>query len=272
MYLITVGGVSNKLATLKILAEHDFMQESIAASALEVRQILLLLPCALAGAKLAALLQSTAKKLGGLSVSEVIKDSEKKFLLYLRPFDLDDVILPKPRLSLESRFFSFRPYPVRIEEELFDVADGYRPLIAVGKPGGTNAIQGGVAYRAYLRDSDWQTYVAERIRRAERIVMVVAKTEGVRWEFERIINEGALSKTLIFFHPEFRGAENWRAVETLTVAPLQKAGVVPAAFTFSCRPIGFFFQNGSLVEIVNANWSAISYRTAFSHFLSESLG
>jgi hypothetical protein len=271
MYLITVGGASNKLATLKILAEHDLMQESIAVSAIEVRQILLLLPCALAGVKFAALLQSTAKRLGGLSVSEVIKNPEDKFLLYLRPFDLDDVILPKPRLSPESRFFSFRPYPVRIEEELFDVADGYRPLIAVGKPGGVKPVQGGVAYRTYLDDSNWQTYVEERIRRAERIVMVVAKTEGVRWEFERIINEGALSKTLIFFHPQFRETGNWRAVEALTVALLQKAGVVPAAFTFSCRPIGFFFQKGNLVEIVNANWSAISYRTAFSHFLAEPL-
>jgi hypothetical protein len=87
---------------------------------------------------------------------------------------------------------------VRIEEELFDVADGYRPLIAIGKPGGAKPIQGGVAYRTYLDDSEWQTYVAERIRRAERIVMVVAKTDGVRWEFERIINEGALSKTQFF--------------------------------------------------------------------------
>jgi len=36
--------------------------------------------------------------------------------------------------------------------------------------------------------------------------------------------------------------------------------------------IGFFFQKGSLVEIINTNRTATSYRTAFSHFLAEDLG
>ena len=271
MYLITVGGVGNKLAALALFSKHDLIQESIAASSIEVRHIVLLLPFAFAGVKLAALLQSTAKKLGGLRVSDVVKNTDDKFVLYLRPFDLDDVILPKPRLPLASRLFSFRPYPVRIEEELFDVADGYRPLIAVGKPGAARAVQGGVAYRTYLPDAQWRKYVAERIRRAERIVMVIQNTEGVRWEFRQILEEEAVSKTLFFFHPEARDTEKWKVLETMVISALQRGGIVPPEFTFSSRPIGFFFQSGALVEIVNANWTTTSYRTAFSHFLAERL-
>lgn len=246
------------------------MREAIAHSRIEAMKIVFLLPCALGGVKLAALPQSTAKKLGGLSVSDLIKNHGDTFVLYLRPFDLDDVILPKPRLPLGSRLFMLRPYPVRIEEELFDVADGYRALIAVGKPGGAKAIHGGIAYRAFLRDSEWQGYVAKRIRRAERIVMVLKNTSGVRWEFERIVDEGAVSKTPFLFHPEVRDSEGWESVEKMTVGAMGRAGVVPPDFAFCSRPIGFFVQSGDLVEIANANWSATSYRTAFSYFLAES--
>ena len=75
IYLIAAGGVGNKLAALALFSKHDLIQESIAASSIEVRHIVLLLPdFAFAGVKLAALLQSTAKKLGGLRVSDVIKE------------------------------------------------------------------------------------------------------------------------------------------------------------------------------------------------------
>ena len=208
------------------------MREAIAHSRFEAMKIVFLLPCALGGVKLAALPQSTAKKLGGLSVSDLIKNHGDTFVLYLRPFDLDDVILPKPRLPLGSRLFMLRPYPVRIEEELFDVADGYRALIAVGKPGGAKAIHGGMAYRAFLRDSEWQGYVAKRIRRAERIVMVLKNTSGVRWEFERIVDEGAVSKTPFLFHPEVRDSEGWESVEKMTVGAMGTAGRCPALLCF----------------------------------------
>ena len=76
-----------------------------------MRQIVLLLPFAFAGVKLAALLQSTAKKLGGLRVSDVIKNANDKFVLYLRPFDLDDVILPKPSLPAGEQTFLLPTIP-----------------------------------------------------------------------------------------------------------------------------------------------------------------
>ncbi len=272
MYLITVGGTSNKLSTLRAIAAHDLLPEAIHAASVEAWRTLWLLPVALAGVKVAALLQSTAKRLGGLGVSEVLTRSGDPFVLYLRPFDLDDVILPKPRLSLGNRIFSFRPYPVRIEEELFDVADGFRPLIAVGKPGTSRRPAGGVAYRTYLDDSEWQGFVADRIRRADHLVMVIKDTPGVLWEIDRVFAEGAAGRTLFFFHPEVRDASSWSATRSMMQQVLRRSGAVAVDFEFSSRPIGFYLQNGEAVEIVNSNWSATSYRTAFSHFLSERAG
>ena len=270
MHLLSVGGLGNKLAELAMGCKGDVMPKCVAVSSVWARQTLLSMLVALVVFKIATLLQSTAKRLGVLSVSDVIKKPNERFVLYLRPFDADNVILPKPRLPLLSRLFSFTPFPVRIEQELFDVADGYRPLIAVGKPG-EKSMRGDVAYRAYLDDSEWQEYVMTKIRSADRIVMVLKDTDGVRWEFGRVIGEEAIMKTLFLFDPTVRKPEEWETLEKMVVPMLQSAGVAPEGFALKPQLIGFFFQKGSLVEIINTNRTATSYRTAFSHFLAEDL-
>ena len=274
MYLVTVGATRNKLDVLNIACgNHPDLLAQCAAQSLDwAWSIPFSLLLALFGIKAAALLRSMAKRLGGLSVSDILKKSDDEFLLYLRPFDVDDVVLPKPRLPWLSRFFSLRPFPLRIEEELFDVSDGYRPLIAVGKPGTSGAKSGGVAYRTYLEDSAWQDYVLDKIRRAERIVMVLKTTEGVRWEFERVLGEAAIFKTLFLFDPAMKDANDREAIEKMAVPSLQRAGVIPQDFRFQPHVIGFFLHQEKLMEIANTHCSATSYRTAFSFFLAESSG
>ena len=49
---------------------------------------------------------------------------------------------------------------------------------------------------------------------------------------------------------------------------LQQAGAAPPGFLLQSRPIGFYVRNESVVEIVNDNRTATSYRTAFSYFLA----
>ena len=206
MYLLTLGGVGNRLSTLSIVCDTLTLPRCRALSSTWAWQIPLALLLSAAGVKGAALLQSLARRLGGLSVSDVLRRPGDPFLLYLRPFDSDDVVLPTPRLPPLSRLFSFRPPAVRVEEELFDVADGYRPLIAVGKPGGDRETPGGVAYRDYLDDAAWQDYVADKIRRAERIVLVMKDSAGVRWEIARVVAECAAAKTLFLFDPTLNDA------------------------------------------------------------------
>jgi hypothetical protein len=266
MHLITVGGTSNKLAALATACRSDTMPLCVSLSERWAVRVPLSLLLAVGGIKLAALLQAISKRLGGLSVSDVLREGDERFILYLRAFETDEFVLPKPRLPLVSRLFSFRPFPARLEEELFDVSDGYRPLIAVGRPG-SRAEGGGFAYRTYLEDSEWQGYVAERIRRAERIVMVIRETEGVRWEFERILAEDAAGKTLFLFDPSTRSAEDWKRLEEMVLPQLERAGL--PVRRFDPRSIAFFFRAGELVEIANLNRTATSYRTAFSSFLAE---
>lgn len=266
MHLLTVGGASNATSTFRSICKDDLLPNCVAISSKLALQLAWTLPLAVVGIKAAAWLQSLAKRLGGLSVSDVLKHPDDRFVLYLRPFDTDDVVLPTPKLPPWSRLFSYRPLAVRVEEELFDVADGHLPLIAVGKPGTQDATEGGVAYRAFLADSEWQGYVADKIRRAERIVLVMKASAGVRWEIERVVAEGAAVKTLFLFDPALADAE--RAELERTLAPVRRGSEAGDA-AIDARAIGFWFRGATRVEVVNANRSATSYRTAFSTFLAD---
>ena len=79
-------------------------------------------------------------------------------------------------------------------------------------------------------------------------------------------------KTLFLVDPTVRKAEEREPLEKMVVPILQNAGVASEGFELKSQLIGFFFQNGRLVEIINTNRTATSYRTAFSHFLAERLG
>jgi hypothetical protein len=214
-------------------------------------------------------MQSTAKRLDGMSVSDALQQSGQRFLLYLRPFTTDDVVLPKPRLPLLSSLLTLRPYSVRIEEELFDVADGYLPLIAVGAPGRKAADAGDRAYREYLSDSEWQGFVADKLQRAEAVVIVIKDTQGVRWELSRITTGGTHLKTLFLFDPSAKAPGTWAALAGAAIQQLAAAGLVPRGFRFQGQALGFYFRGSEVVEVHNANWSTTSYRTAFSEFLGE---
>ena len=126
-----------------------------------------------------------------------------------------------------------------------------------------------MAYRDYLDDSAWQDYVADKIRRAERIVLVMKNSEGVRWEIARVIAEGAAPKTLFLFDPTLNDAAEREMLARTLVPLLQSVGAAPQGLAFAAATIGFYFERDTLVEIVNENRTATSYRTAFSHFLAE---
>jgi len=217
--------------------------------------------------KLGALLQTISKRVGALTASDVLKRGDDRFLLYLRPFSADDVELPKARLPFLSAAFSFRPFPTRMEEELFDVADGYLPLIAVGKPGDDHT--GGRAYRTYLDDDEWRDFVTEKVRASEAIAIVLSDTEGVRWELERLLAEDAVGKTIFFFDPAARDQEIWGRIANMVEAATASRPSGPIHLDSNVRPMAFYMMDGALHQILNENWSAISYRTAFSMFLSE---
>jgi hypothetical protein len=276
VYFTTFVLVSSKLGQLysecdpkgwkyqMINMEHCATQSSAWA-----KQIGLWLIPAFIGIRVAILVQESARKLSSLSVGKALGDSKQRYILYLRSFTADETILPKPRLPLLSKALSVRPFPLHLEEEVFDVTDGYLPLIAIGRPGASQELTGGLAYREYLKDENWQTYVREKILAADSIVLLINSTEGVVWELENVISHSASAKTLFLIDPRAKDKELWQNLTKLIIPIFARAGVLAPDFHFAGHLIGFYFSRDGLVEIENTNWSATSYRTAFSHYLSE---
>ena len=270
MYFTSFGGVSGKLGRLyNHNLENIPLSQCATLSSAWAKQIGLWLILAFIGIRLAILVQSSARKLGSLSVTEALGDSKQRYILYLRSFTADEIILPKPKLPLLSKVLSLRPFPVHVEEELFDVTDGYLPLIAVGRPGESQELTGGLAYRDYLKDENWQTYVREKILAADSIVILLNSTGGVLWEVENVLRHSASAKTVFLIDPRAKDNEVWQNLTKRIIPIFAKAGVLAPDFQFTGHPIGFYFSRDGLVEIENTNWSATSYRTALSHYLSE---
>jgi hypothetical protein len=268
MYFVNFGSLFGKLGQFYPACLENMPLCATQSSAL-AKHIGVWLILAFIGMRVAILVQSSARKLGSLSVREALGDSKQRYILYLRSFTADEIILPKPRLPLLSKVMYFRPFPVHIEEELFDVTDGYLPLIAVGRPGGNQELIGGLAYRDYLKDDNWQTYVGEKILAADSIVLLLNSTGGVLWELENVLSHSAFAKTVFLIDPRAKDNELWQSLTKQIIPMFAKAGVFAPDFQFAGHPIGFYFSRDGLVEIENTNWSATSYRTALSHYLSE---
>jgi hypothetical protein len=268
-YLIGAGNVWNKLAILQANCADYNVDECFNQSALWANGIVFWLVVSIFAIKLSLTAQAAAKKLGAISAHEVLKTPREKYVLYLRSFETDDVRLPRPRLPLLSRLMSPWSIPARVEEELFDVADGYLPLIAIGRPGKIQQTIGGLAYREYLSDDGWQTYVKDKIQNAERLVLLLNTTAGVLWELGHVLAQEAGPRTLFLFDPKARDSEAWRSIKDAILPIFVQAGLMLPSFNFQRQVIAFYFAGNQVVEIENSNWSVSSYRTAFSHFLSE---
>lgn len=270
-YAISFGNIHNKAFPFQATCVISNMRQCVDQSESVAYDMIFWIAVSIVGIRLSLTLHARGKKLAALSVREVLTKPDEKYLLYLRPFASDDVKLPLPRLPLVSRLMAPLPFRTLAEEEFFDVADGYMPLIAVGRPGEGQGKTGGVAYREYLSDESWKDYVEDKVLNADKIVFMIGATEGVLWELNLILSLGAAAKTLFFFEPGARDLEKWHHIREAIVPLFMRAGKLPPDFDFSGHAIAFYFSDKTVVEIENSNWSVSSYRTAFSSFLAGRL-
>jgi hypothetical protein len=130
------------------------------------------------------------------SADEVRKLSGASPVVLLRSFADDGGL--KVRGYWGGGFFLKEPF----ERRLSRVLSRFGPFVAVGKPGERLPPFG--AARSYENDQKWQIKVLELIRSCKLIVILAGSTTGLKWELERIINEGYHSKLLILCHPSAR--------------------------------------------------------------------
>jgi hypothetical protein len=82
--------------------------------------------------------------------------------------------------------------------------DGRGDLIAIGNPqdrkGAARQSPWG-AQRLYVDDAHWQETVTMLSRDADRIVLCIDASDGVRWEIAHVLQSGHANKTLFFLNP-----------------------------------------------------------------------
>jgi hypothetical protein len=100
--------------------------------------------------------------------------------------------------------FDLGRVPATLDELMLERLDGRGDLIAIGNPqdrkGAARQSPWG-AQRLYVDDAHWQETVTMLARDADRIVLCVDASDGVRWEIAHVLQSGHAGKTLFFLYP-----------------------------------------------------------------------
>ena len=124
--------------------------------------------------------------------------------LFLRAFRDDQVSIRRASRNLFSSVFNLGRLPTTLDELMLERLDGRGDLIAIGNPqdrksAGRRSPWG--AQRLYVDDAHWQETAAILVRDADRIVLCVDASDGVRWEIAHVLRGGHANKTLFFLNP-----------------------------------------------------------------------
>jgi hypothetical protein len=124
--------------------------------------------------------------------------------LFLRAFRDDQIRIRRANRNLFSSVFDLGRLPTTLDELMLERLDGRGDLIAIGNPqdrkGAARRSPWG-AQRLYVDDAHWQETVTMLAREADRIVLCVDASNGVRWEIAHVLQAGHANKTLFFFNP-----------------------------------------------------------------------
>ncbi|MGE0499297.1 MAG: hypothetical protein AB7O76_00005 [Rhizobiaceae bacterium] len=126
-------------------------------------------------------------------------DKNARRILLLRPFVLDDLSLRK-RFSLLDALLPVRSFTTTLEDVVAGSAFRRAPLLALADPKQKRELTG--AIREYATDVDWQDYIGREIAEAERIIFIVGQSRFTGWETDRIVEAGALAKTVFVLPPD----------------------------------------------------------------------
>lgn len=164
--------------------------------AYEVGVLVGLIPI-LAMLALTAFLYRRARRRALLPAAELSKRNPRPIVLYLRSFR-DEALKMRARAT-NGRTTLERVVRVTFEEVVTDHLWRTGPVVAIGKPGDKLPPLG--AARDYVSGDGWQQKVEEMMLSASVIVVVVGRTEGLAWEFAKIIELGLMPKLILLFPP-----------------------------------------------------------------------
>ena len=169
--------------------------------------------------------------------------------LFLRAFRDDQIRIRRASWNLFSLVFDLGRLPATLDELMLERLDGRGDLIAIGNPqdrkGAARRSPWG-AQRLYVEDAHWQETVTMLARDADRIVLCVDASDGVRWEIAHVLQGGHANKTLFFLNPSLDIRTRTRlltedfGVSAADLVPLNLDGVLALRLSSPERPILLF--------------------------------
>ncbi len=131
------------------------------------------------------------------NADELLQRDPRAPVVYLRPFDADDVDPDPPeRFEYLCGEGTFEQALGASEEEQLAVAmNELGPFVAIGKPYDTLPKLG--AARIRVSDQEWKAKVAEWVSHAQLIVLRLGFTKGVQWEVAHIVASAPPQKLVL---------------------------------------------------------------------------
>jgi hypothetical protein len=124
--------------------------------------------------------------------------------LFLRAFRDDQVRIRRASRNLFSSVFDLGRAPATLDELMLERLEGRGDLIAIGNPQDHKSAARRSpwgAQRLYVDDAHWQETVSKLAHDADRIVLCLDESDGVRWEIAHVLQNGHANKTLFFVNP-----------------------------------------------------------------------
>lgn len=185
--------------------------------------------------------------------------------LFLRAFSLDAKSVAWP-------FDTFRAIPIlgrrkyRLEHVIAEAVFRFGPIIAVGNPSDPKGDHG--IPREYLSDQDWQPFVEDSIEKYRGTVFLIGDGSHVAWETEKLIEFGALRKTIFVAPPQIHDGKKYLdSVRELSIESGIPLTVLDLVGSGDC--IAFYWGTKGWTAILNRRRSAHDYRMAIHKALYD---
>jgi len=140
------------------------------------------------------------------SAAELFDADKRPPVIFLRSFQDDAIEVERVR-SVDEAIYGLHKHYVRLEELLVDRAFGYGPVGALHDQ--REAVQPLGAARDLTTHEDWQEHVNLWLHKAQRIVFVIGRTNGLNWEIKKAVELGIFQRMIVVVPPNWRyEAEN----------------------------------------------------------------
>jgi hypothetical protein len=143
----------------------------------------------------ANLLRSAARWLSRTPYEQVESHSTHIGTLFLRPFADDKVSFPVKGRGRWLLVFGCGT----LDDLLAQRFAFHGAVVAIGKPSDVRLPTG--AFRKYIADTEWQSTVAMYLHLSNTVLLAVGDTPGIGWEIDKVIEIGALQKTIFISMP-----------------------------------------------------------------------